>query len=103
MKKEILIIGLLLLSGCSDGVIYTNSTDDVSCTLKCKEIMEDYICHSTYPKLTNYCQCLLLDCVKTPPMESNPSDYKEFQSYSVVNSNSECYRNGVLINCSEIN
>ena len=94
----IIISFVLFLSGCSDGVNYFYSPDSAQCTIQCKQIIQKNWCGEGYANFGSQCKCVMLDCVKKVTIQEQPENYTDFR---ISSSSSECYQNGIKVNCSE--
>jgi len=91
----LIIIFVLFLSGCSDGVNYFYSPDSAQCTIQCRQLIKENWCSEGYASFGLECKCIMLDCLRNVTVQEQPENYTDFRSSNSI-SISQSYSKEVI-------
>ena len=78
-----LFLILIIVVGCSDGIVYLNSSSNGECIIECNEQMKKFKCitaTTSYQEIifnqniTTTCECVLLDCIRNLEREKDENN-----------------------------
>jgi len=74
--RYLIIMFVVIITGCNDGIVHLNATSNGDCVIKCKNLtnMNNFHCMEASAAfntqilndkmLSNDCECILFDCFK---------------------------------------